>query len=126
MGDHMENSLICPNQLRSNGLIVDECPRHLAPLDAPSSHSIFSPQEEMRIPLVLRGVTSGFQTRTPTKLEIETCRWIHLADDKSWDPHSEEHQEQEEAFIDNQNVDQVRFRARNIYALSTYPRNRKY
>jgi hypothetical protein len=52
MGDKMKNTLLCPNQLRSNGIIVDECPKHLAPVENPSSHSIYSVQDELRIPLI--------------------------------------------------------------------------
>ncbi len=33
MGDKMKSSLICPNQLRANGIIVDDILRHLAPPD---------------------------------------------------------------------------------------------
>jgi len=98
MGDKMKNTLLCPNQLRSNGIIVDECPKHLAPVENPSSHSIYSVQDELRIPLILKGVTSGFHSRTPTKDEIDNCKWIYLSNEHYWDPHSHEHQEQEEAF----------------------------
>jgi len=74
--DHMNNSLLCPNQLRAHGMIVDDCPRHLAPADRPSTHSIYSPEEEFTIPLLLKGVTSFFTSRTPTIQELKTCRWI--------------------------------------------------
>jgi hypothetical protein len=84
LGDRMGNTLLCPNQLRSNGLIVDECPKHLAPRDNPSTHSIFSPQDDFRIPLMLQGVTSSFPTRTPTKHEIETCQWVYLSNEYDW------------------------------------------
>jgi hypothetical protein len=60
MGDKMNNTLLCPNQLRANGIIVDDCPHHLAPVDHPSSHAIQSPDDDMIIPLLLRGVTSYF------------------------------------------------------------------
>jgi hypothetical protein len=81
MGDHMNNSLLCPNQLRAHGMIVDDCPRHLAPADRPSTHSISSPEEEFTIPLLLKGVTSYFTSRTPTIQELETCRWIILTNE---------------------------------------------
>jgi hypothetical protein len=71
LGNQMKNSLICPNQLRANGLVVEDCPRHLAPRDNPSSHSIFAPEDNLIIPLQLRGVTSYFTTRTPTISEVE-------------------------------------------------------
>lgn len=66
MEDTMPNTLLCPNQLRSNGLIVEECPKHLAPREKPSLHAIVCHQEDLIIPLNLQGVTSYFVTRTPT------------------------------------------------------------
>ena len=31
LGDSVDCTLLCPNQLRSNGVIVDDVPMHLAP-----------------------------------------------------------------------------------------------
>jgi hypothetical protein len=98
MGEQMQNTLICPNQLRANGIIVDECPKHLSPPDNPSSHSMYSNEHDFKIPLSLKGVTSCFQTRTPTNFEVETCKWIVLSDENQWDPHSDAFQENEENF----------------------------
>ncbi len=100
LGNQMKNSFICPNQLRANGLIVEDCPKHLAPRDNPSSHSIFAPEDNLMIPLQLRGVTSYFTTRTPTINEVETCQWIYLSSDQDWDPHSEVYQQQEKNYDD--------------------------
>jgi hypothetical protein len=73
MGDKMPNILICPNWLRANGITVDDCPQHLAPLDRPSTHSIYCREEDIKLPLSLKGVTTWFISRTPTMHEIETC-----------------------------------------------------
>jgi len=81
MGDKMQYSLICPNQLRARGLIVEDCPQHLSPRNRPSSHSIYEPNEDIRLPLSLKGVTLYFTTRTPTTYEIETCKRITLSDE---------------------------------------------
>jgi hypothetical protein len=70
MGEQMQSTLICPNQLRANGIIFDECPKHLSLPDNPSSHSIYSYEQDFKIPLSLKGVTSCFQTRTPTNFEV--------------------------------------------------------
>jgi hypothetical protein len=53
-GDKLENTLICPNQMRSHGIEVDDVPRHLS-IDGKSSHSIYVPAEDVRLPLVLHG-----------------------------------------------------------------------
>ena len=39
-GDKLENTLLCPNQMRSHGFEVDDVPRHLS-IHGKSSHSIF-------------------------------------------------------------------------------------
>jgi hypothetical protein len=31
LGTDVDHTLLCPNQLRYNGLVVDDCPKHLAP-----------------------------------------------------------------------------------------------
>jgi hypothetical protein len=48
MGDMLKSYLLTPNQLRHFGIIVDDCPIHLAP-----DPSLFSPHDELRIPLQL-------------------------------------------------------------------------
>jgi hypothetical protein len=103
LGDQMKNSLIFPNQLRANGLTVDDCPKHLAPRNQPSSHSLYAPMEDLTLPLKLKGVTSFFSTRTPTVQEVETCKWVYMSDEHNWDPHSEDYQEQENNYdaLDN-------------------------
>jgi hypothetical protein len=89
MGDKMKSTLLCPNQLWANGIIVDDCPRHLAPVDRPSLHAIQAPDDDITIPLSLRGVTSYFTSRTPTVHELDTCKWIILSNEHHWDPHSD-------------------------------------
>jgi hypothetical protein len=115
MGGKMPNSLLCPNQLRSHGIVVDECPQHLAPPDQPSSHSIYCRDDDIRIPLNLKGVTSGFISRTPTIQEIETCQWIHLNNEYDWDPHSEAFAFQEESYNDLQGYQVCNQHDRHIY-----------
>jgi len=95
MGDKVKNTLLCPNQMRAYGIIVDDVPLHLAPRDKPSTHSIFSPKDEFTIPLIMKGIFSCFFTRTPTWEEIETCKHVKLTDEFNWDPHSGDFQEQE-------------------------------
>jgi hypothetical protein len=73
MGDMLNSSLLTPNQLRSFGIIVDDCPLHLAPDPSRATHSIYSPHDEFRIPLQLKGVISHFTSRCPTTIELESC-----------------------------------------------------
>lgn len=94
--NEIDHTLLCPNQLRYHGIEIDECPKHLAPRDKPSTHSIFVPEGNLCIPLRLKGPVSLFDTRTPTYDEISSCKWVVLTGDKVWDPHSPAFHEEEE------------------------------
>jgi len=89
LGGLLDYTLLCPNQLRSNGIIVDDVPKHLSPDPSMATHSVYAPNENVRIPLDLKGVISYFVTRAPTPQEVETCKWIALTSDTDWDPHSD-------------------------------------
>ena len=65
-GSNLENSLICPNQLRFNDIKVYDCPRQF---DARSLHRIEA--NDLIIPLSLDGVVSYFETRPPTDDKLE-------------------------------------------------------
>jgi hypothetical protein len=86
-GNDMKHSLLNQNQMRSNGVIVDDCPVHLSP-DNSSTHSIYFPDEDIRIPLQLNGCMSHFVTRLPTRQEMSSCQWLVLTSDAEWDPYS--------------------------------------
>ena len=75
LGDELKHSLINPNQLRANGLQVDDCPQQF---DHRSTHSIIIDEPEMTIPLDLRGIISYFPSRKPTQEEIQTLEQVHL------------------------------------------------
>jgi len=94
MGDSLEHTLICPNQARSNGIIIDDIPRHLSP-NRTSTHSIYFPTEDVRIPLRLNGIISCIETRLPTDKEIQDCRWLIVTNDLPWEPASDHFAEQE-------------------------------
>jgi hypothetical protein len=67
-GDLQDPSLLCPNQLRANGLIVDNVPKHLCH-NCESTHSIYVPEMKLRISLELQEVMSGFQAWLPTQTD---------------------------------------------------------
>jgi hypothetical protein len=71
LGNHLDYSLLCPNQLQHKSTIVDGVPIHLAPDLTEATHSIFVPEERVRIPLAMRSVASLFHTRTPKTEELE-------------------------------------------------------
>jgi hypothetical protein len=113
----LNTTLLNPNQLRANGLIVDDVPKHLAPDPSTATHSIYSPKEDVRIPLQLKGIISGLYTRYPSIQEVETCKWIILTSDEEWNPNNEEFEEREKILERVQNS--ITVEGRNIYAIQT-------
>jgi len=91
-GKDLSHILLNPNQMRANGLIVEDIPTHLS---ATSSHSIIIREEDTTIPLNL--------------YEIENCRQIVLTSQEEWLPHSSHFQELE---------DQAKEESANISAMT--------
>jgi len=88
LGDKLQHMLICPNQARHNGVIIDDIPRHLSH-DNSSTHSIYFPDSDVRIPLQLKGIISNIDTRLPSQHEINNCKWLIMTVDNDWDPYDE-------------------------------------
>jgi hypothetical protein len=65
-GDRVDTTLLTPNQMRHNGLVVEDVPRQF---DLNSTHSIYDPVSRVRIPLSLNGVFSGFTSYKPSEEE---------------------------------------------------------
>lgn len=85
-GDRLSHTLICPNQLRNHGIIVDDIPRQF---DEESTHSIYVPDHDLRIQLELEGIISGFKSRQPSMAELEDINsYIELSSDIEWEPNS--------------------------------------
>ena len=82
-GDKVQMSLLNPNQLRANGLRVDDVPRQFL---RNSTHSIYFPNEDVRIPLCLDGIMSGFKSRKPTMQEVDEIPHLELTADSIWKP----------------------------------------
>jgi hypothetical protein len=70
-------------------------PHHLAPNPNAATHSIYIPNQDIRIPLEMRGIISLFHMRRPTTEEIENCTWVQITSEFDWDLHSSEFQEKE-------------------------------
>jgi hypothetical protein len=52
-----------PNQLRTNGVIVNDVPVHLAPDPSKATHSIYIVKDDLVILLTLKGMISTSPTR---------------------------------------------------------------
>jgi hypothetical protein len=89
-GDKLTDSILCPNQLRAAGIIVQDMPTQF---HASSSHSISLPGKKLEIPLQMHGVISYLDTRLPTAEEIEHYRAgqfqsaEQLTEDVLWEPY---------------------------------------
>ena len=94
LGDQQEPSLLCPNQMRSYRIVVDDVPRHLSG-NCASTHSIYILSMDLQIPLELDGVISYINTWYPNESEVENCTHISLTSSSVWEPHSEVFAEQE-------------------------------
>lgn len=100
-GSKLDDTLLCPNQIRANGNKVDDTPRQFSDV---SDHSIKCPSEDgdsVTIQLQLNGVISRFATRVPTDEELEQCPRITLTGESPWNPYSEDFAETEELYIRN-------------------------
>ena len=95
----MDCNLICQIHVRMNDVKLDDKSKFLTEDPADESHAI-SCEDKMGtlidITLALKGVTSYFATRKPTKHEFENCPRIELTCmTPEWDPYSTTFQEQE-------------------------------
>jgi hypothetical protein len=95
--DQLPNILLNPNQMRMQGLTVNDCPKHLS--RGKSTNSIKIEEENIMIPLCLRGIMSYFNVCNPTLEEIEECMNINMTPVHiEWEPYSDFHMEQESEF----------------------------
>jgi len=96
-GDRMNHSLLCPNQIRANGLVVNDVPKQF---DGTSLHAIMDPKSETKLPLLLSGVISYLETRKPTDEELEECMHIELTSPTPWEPYDEGFEKAEARVVD--------------------------
>jgi hypothetical protein len=117
----LDHSLLNPNQMRVNGVVVDDCPRHLSDPSKPSTHSIFFPEHDVRIPLEMGGVISRFSTRRPTSEELEHCLWLPLTGDLEWDPYASSFAENERNISEESMYHQPQNRGEAMDLLVKFP-----
>jgi hypothetical protein len=85
--------------VQANDIIVDDIPKHLG---RNATHSIYTPQHNLHIPLQRKGIFSCIPICAPTMQEIETCPWIKLTSKEEWNPHFTYFEEQEETIAQTQ------------------------
>ena len=78
-GTKMDHSLINPNQIRFNGLDFYDNPVR----DEELKMQI---DDDLYLPLTFKGTKCLFESRSPTRDELNQCVHFHLKSNKEWDP----------------------------------------
>ena len=106
--EDLEHNLLCPMQLRLAGVQVNDRPKCMTHQPTEEDHAITVKDEDddrtIIIPLGLRGVTSYFNSRRPTKAQWEddTITKVAItAEAPEWDPHTEEFSQLESNYFDS-------------------------
>ncbi|EJK61092.1 hypothetical protein THAOC_18471, partial [Thalassiosira oceanica] len=92
----LEHHLICPLQLRQNGVTVNETQKQFVNDPKPSDHAIICESEEGETALIsleMHGSVSYFPCREPTPAEWEDEQNLHVnmtSEFKDWDPDDEQ------------------------------------
>ena len=79
------NSLLCTNQARANGIIVNDVPKVLDIANT-STQSIIFPDSKYHLPLLFRGPIPFLRVRKPSKQELEECTELELTGPEPWNP----------------------------------------
>jgi hypothetical protein len=115
--NQLPNILLNPNQMRSQGLIVEDCPKHLS--RGKSTHSIIVKDENLVIPLRLHGVMSYFNVRAPMVHEIDQCLNVQMTQEYvEWEPYSDMHLQHEEE-LNNFKTNEENHQYRLIQSISS-------
>lgn len=104
---HLTHHLLCPMQARVNDVTINEVPKFLCPDPSPNTHSIIATEQgtdqQVVLPLQLKGVTSYLPVLTVSKDEFESGDYprIELTNEHlEWDPTTTTYERQEEAMTD--------------------------
>ena len=85
----MDFSLIPPFMLRLSSLEFNEFPKFLANKLGLEHHSVFFPEDDIRLPFKIEGIISYLPTRPPDTLEMSDYKHLVLTPESPiWDPHT--------------------------------------
>ena len=98
----LSSCLINPFIIMLAGITVDECPKSLANIPSVTHHSLYLPEDKIRIPLALVRIISYFPCCKPRGEEVGTLRIVLALTPAmtSWNSHNSIHQKQEESMVD--------------------------
>jgi hypothetical protein len=80
MADHLEHSLLNPNQMRHHGVTVQDNPY------SDTSLHISSVDDDFTMAMQADGTVIFFDSRTPTEYELAHCPHIELSSNAPWNP----------------------------------------
>ena len=86
LGNDMEDSLLCPNQCRANGIEIDTTPKIYCENDE-TAESIYCPEINKRFPIWHHGALPFLPVQKPTIDGTLLCSYIDLTPDSEWDPY---------------------------------------
>ena len=99
--DNMTNNLIPPFLMREAGITVNETAKIHVDKPDESHHSLYFPNDSLRIPLSLHGIFSYFNHRKPHLPEIDNLDVIFLTPDAAqWNPNSDHFSKNENSYLD--------------------------
>ena len=97
----MDHNLVPPFILREAGLEVHDTPKIQVTDPTVEDHTIYFPNDDVRIALSLNGIFSYFPSRTPTRQELDTADVLVLTPEGStWNPHDSAYADNEENMLD--------------------------
>ena len=92
----MKNALLCPNQAREHGTIVDNVPSHL---DHTGKITFSVSTSEHAFHLQQHGPTACLQLRRPMNEEMDDLDIIDITDEHEWKPYNESHRSNDARFL---------------------------
>ena len=102
--ENMKHSLLCPMQVRENDIILNEHPKSMTEHPTSETHALSGVTDTntvLRIPFLIRGVTSTFNVSKPTIEQYELLPRLTLTSaDLTWDPQTKEYEQAEAAMLD--------------------------
>ena len=99
--ESMDHNLIPPFIMRSGGAVVKDVPKIQCPDPTVKDHSISFHDSELKIPLLLNGIFSYFNTRKPSEDELQECEKVFITPDASdWNPHCLSYENNENSMLD--------------------------
>ena len=96
----MTHNLIPPFMMREVGITVNDVAKIHLQNPTSDDHCIIFHNNSFKIPLLLRGTFSYFDSAKPSKDLMLNCKEVYLLTPTNWDPHTSVHAQNESNMID--------------------------